>query len=188
MPRRKTTRRRRLDKVMDYNPGNSFRSIDNKTIEDFNISAYDLSKTQFIRNQNGSKLHFFFIFSFPDYYSEDQTNEENSDEVLDLIDTRGPIPDNTRSTATSTLQFHEHTCVKSSNRGQHQQQQQQPVQHPLLHSDGNSSNGNLFSDHSQTQHQVASSRAPPPHPPPTTSGDGGICDSKVGQSLEAIQK
>lgn len=142
MPRRKTTRRRRLDKVMDYNP---------------------------------------------DYYSEDQTNEENSDEVLDLIDTRGPIPDNTRSTATSTLQFHDHTCGKSSIRGQHQQQQQ-PVQHPLLHSDGNSSNGNLFSDHSQTQHQVASSRAPPPHPPPTTSGDSGICDSKIGQSLEAIQK
>ena len=131
---------------------------------------------------------YFSIFFIPDYYSEDQTNEENSDEVLDLIDTRGPIPDNTRSTATSTLQFHEHTCGKSSNRGQHQQQQQQPVQHPLLHSDGNSSNGNLFSDHSQTQHQVASSRAPPPHPPPTTSGDGGICDSKVGQSLEAIQK
>ena len=64
MPRRKTTRRRRLDKVMDYNPGNSFRSIDNKTIEDFNISAYDLSKTPFIRNQNGSKLHFFSYFLF----------------------------------------------------------------------------------------------------------------------------
>ena len=30
MPRRKTTRRRRLDKVMDYNPGNSFRNIDKK--------------------------------------------------------------------------------------------------------------------------------------------------------------
>ena len=34
MPRRKTTRRRRLDKVMDYNPGNLLRGIDNKTIED----------------------------------------------------------------------------------------------------------------------------------------------------------
>jgi len=114
-----------------------------------------------------------------DYYSEDQTNEENSDEVLDLIDTR---------TATATLQFHEHTCGKSSKEQQQaqaehqqlQQQHQQTVHHQ--HSDGNSSNG-MFSD-SQTHQAITSSSRPHQQAP----GDSGICDSKIGQSLEEMQK
>ena len=118
MPRRKTTRRRRLQKVMDY-------------------------------------------------YSEDQTNEDNSDEVIDLIDTR--------TAHTTSLQFPEHTCGKSKPPAPPPTHTQQHVHH----SDGNSSNGGMYSD-SQTTHQVTS-RAP-------NSGGSGICDSKVGQSLEAVQK
>ena len=57
MPRRKTTRRRRLDKVMDYNPGNSFRIIDNKTIEDFNMPTMAIWVVEF--STGGTKLERF---------------------------------------------------------------------------------------------------------------------------------
>ena len=58
MPRRKTTRRRRLEKVMDYNPGNSFRSIDNKTIEDFNMSTMAIRVVEF--SNGGYKVRNIF--------------------------------------------------------------------------------------------------------------------------------
>ena len=101
------------------------------------------------------------------YHSEDQTNEDNSDEILDLMDTRTPIPTTGASGSAGLPSLQaleltaEHTCGKSKLHTQY--------------SDHESSSNGLFSD----------AHTPQVLPMPSSTG---ICDSKVGQNLEAMHK
>ena len=96
-----------------------------------------------------------------DYFSEDQTNEDNSDDILDLMQSDHQYHQHPRQ----ALEYHPSSSMKPK-----LQQQQQ-------HSDQETSSCGVPSDTNVT------------HAPSVSGAASGICDPKLlGQSLDLVQK
>ena len=95
-----------------------------------------------------------------DYFSEDQTNEDNSDDILDLMQSDHQYHQHPRQ----ALEYHPSSSMKPK------LQQQQ-------HSDQETSSCGVPSDTNVT------------HAPSVSGAASGICDPKLlGQSLDLVQK
>ena len=101
------------------------------------------------------------LFCLSDYFSEDQTNEDNSDDILDLMQSDHQYHQHPRQ----ALEYHPSSSMKPK-----LQQQQQ-------HSDQETSSCGVPSDTNVT------------HAPSVSGAASGICDPKLlGQSLDLVQK
>ena len=94
-----------------------------------------------LHHHHPAPLHHRNLPKVVDYYSEDHTNEDNSDEILDLIDVTKPV---------AAIEYEHGACLNKK-----------------TSDETSSERGALLSDSAPL---------------------GAICDSKVGQSLEAMQK
>ena len=106
-----------------------------------------------------------------EYFSEDQTNEDNSDDILDLM----PTEQYHHSHPRQALDYH--PAVASSSSAAAARSMKPKIHHQEQHSDQETSSCGLPSDTNVT------------HAPSVSGAASGICDPKVlGQSLELVQK